>query len=666
MGKPSAPTPPDPVATAAAQTGTNISTAIANNAMGMVNQQGPWGTQTNEIRGWQDVYDPTTEQSYRVPQYVTKTTLNQKDQQALSNTRDAKVDLSKTAADQAGFLKNYLGHKVQAPGTDSVRSLPGSAPQYAQMQGNANLNAGPASGGQIARGVADAGGIQKQGPQTGSLAANLQQGDLNRANASGGSIQKDISPQNLQIRDINAPGVKTDVKWIDAKNRAAQGGDITRSYGTDFSQDRQRVEDALMGRINKQNDRDLEQLRTRLANQGIGEGSEAYSAAMDDYNRGLADQRIGAVLAGGQEQSRLTGLEAQRAGFENAAQQQAFGQDFSNIGQQANIAGQQMNMNLARAGFMNNAQAQAYGQDAANLERDNATRQAQFGQNLAAGQFANQAQAQQYGQSAANIDRSNAVQAQDFGQDLARMQALNNVEAQRYNQAMQTAQFGNQAQAQQYAQNLQGGQFANQAQQQAYNQSLGNIQLQNAARQATLDNANQAAMANNQSLGSAFNQQMALANASDARRKQFIEEQFAYRNQPINEITALLSGAQVNAPQFSQFQPTQMPTVDYAGLVNQNYAQQMGNYNAQMGQYNGLMGGLFGLGSAGIMASDIRVKKNIRKIGKRADGLGVYQFDYINGVGPRVSLMAQEVEQVYPDAVFEIGGVKHIDMGAVQ
>ena len=46
MGKPKPPEPPDPKETGAAATGTNIGTAIANNAMGMVNQVTPDGSLT--------------------------------------------------------------------------------------------------------------------------------------------------------------------------------------------------------------------------------------------------------------------------------------------------------------------------------------------------------------------------------------------------------------------------------------------------------------------------------------------------------------------------------------------------------------------------------------------------------------------------------------------
>ena len=51
MGKPSQPTPPDPKETSAAQTGTNVSTSIANNIMRAMNQVGPTGSLTYYAQG---------------------------------------------------------------------------------------------------------------------------------------------------------------------------------------------------------------------------------------------------------------------------------------------------------------------------------------------------------------------------------------------------------------------------------------------------------------------------------------------------------------------------------------------------------------------------------------------------------------------------------------
>jgi hypothetical protein len=71
-------------------------------------------------------------------------------------------------------------------------------------------------------------------------------------------------------------------------------------------------------------------------------------------------------------------------------------------------------------------------------------------------------------------------------------------------------------------------------------------------------------------------------------------------NNPINQIAALLGLGQVQNPQVQMQQPSQMPTVDQAGLINDNYNARLRNAQ-QKAQYNqGLLGGLFDIGSAGI------------------------------------------------------------------
>lgn len=55
--------------------------------------------------------------------------------------------------------------------------------------------------------------------------------------------------------------------------------------------------------------------------------------------------------------------------------------------------------------------------------------------------------------------------------------------------------------------------------------------------------------------------------------------------------------------------------------------------------------------SAAAMASDIRVKRDIVKLGELADGLGIYSFRYIWGVVEHIGVMAQEVARLRPWAL---------------
>jgi len=141
------------------------------------------------------------------------------------------------------------------------------------------------------------------------------------------------------------------------------------------------------------------------------------------------------------------------------------------------------------------------------------------------------------------------------------------------------------------------------------------------------------------------------------------------RNQPINEITALLSGSQVSQPGFQNTPTPGVAPTDYLGAVGQSLNQQNVGYNAQVAQNNGLMSGLFGLGKTalgGWALSDRRVKKDIEKVGKLDNGLNVYSYKYKGGGLMQLGLMAQEVEKVVPDAVLETeDGTKMVNYATV-
>ena len=143
-----------------------------------------------------------------------------------------------------------------------------------------------------------------------------------------------------------------------------------------------------------------------------------------------------------------------------------------------------------------------------------------------------------------------------------------------------------------------------------------------------------------------------------AARNQEIGEAYQEKQAPINQYTALMGNTQVQMPQFNAAPSAGAPgtSVPAGGqALQQQYAQQMQNYNAQLAQQNSTMGGLFSLGgslgSAAIMASDIRLKTDITPLGLMSSGLPFYSFKYIGDDMPQIGVMAQEVLAVIPDAV---------------
>lgn len=85
---------------------------------------------------------------------------------------------------------------------------------------------------------------------------------------------------------------------------------------------RQAVAQALMGRLQPQFDRDENAARTRMANQGITQGSEAWRGEMDRLTQAKNDAMMQAQLQAGGEASRMFG--DQSAARQHAIQEQAY------------------------------------------------------------------------------------------------------------------------------------------------------------------------------------------------------------------------------------------------------------------------------------------------------------------------------------------------------
>jgi hypothetical protein len=338
MCTPSAPAAPDPYKTASAQTGSNIGTAIAQAAIGNSNTVGPTGSTSNAVTGSTSWTDPTSGQTYQLPQYTTTTTLSPEQQKLYDQQTQLGSGLNQLAIDQTGKISGLLSSPLDTSTLPSAGTLPTNTPSFSQAQ----TSIGP----------------------------------------------------------------------------------------TDYSADRQKVEDALYSRLNPQLDRDRASLENTLVNQGLVRGTDAFNQAMDSFNRQANDQRTQVVLAGGQEQSRLADLALQQGQFQQAGTAQ------------------------------NNASAQ-----------------------------------------------------------------------------------------------------------QGYQNQVGLAQDQTTARQNAL------------------------------------QEQLALRNQPINEISSLMSGGQVTMPQFQGYNAPTVAGTDVAGAVYKSNAIEQQQYQAAQQRQSQILGGLLGLGAAGVYGS---------------------------------------------------------------
>ena len=418
------------------------------------------------------------------------------------------------------------------------------------------------------------------------------------------------------------------------------------------------AQQAIMSRLDPQLQRQRAQLETQLANQGLARGGEAYGAAITEQQQQENDLRTQAALQGisldmGARQQGLG--EAQTLGsFANQSALARFG-----AGQQAtqsqNAAGQQNFQNeLARQAAANQAQAQAFGQRAQAGQFGNEAQLAAFQAALQNQSAGNQAIGQNFGQSQASQAMANQAQQQNFQQRLAagefgRQSQLASFETQ---QAAQDA--ANRAISQNFGQGLQAQGAYNAAASQQFGQDMDIAGLYNASLAQNQAAALQQAQAQAALQSQGFNQAQSQANFQNAQRQAALQEQLALRQLPLNEVAAIMGGAQVQLPQFQAYQGAEVGAAPvFAGtqaagnFAQQSYGNQTAAYNAKLGMY-GQIAGAAGM-AAGGRKSDRRLKSNIVRVGTHPLGIGIYEYDIFDR--RERGVMADEVEQVKPEAV---------------
>lgn len=512
MGKKSTPAPPpqpDPYAVARAQTGSNVMTSIANTWLGNANETSPLGTVDYRNTGYQTVTDPSNGQTYQIPTFERTTTMSP-EQQTLY---DQQVGLGWLSNNIAGDQLTRVNDLISRPVDTSA--LPRRIDSIAPTPGFERMPGGP----------------------------ELYQ----------------------YIGDPNIAGFDPSVYGGLQREFADVGGPQRRVGPTDFSQDRQRVEEALYSRLNPQLERDRAALESTLVNQGFARGSEAFNREMDAFNRQANDARMGVVRAGGEEQSRLAGLDFQRFGLENQA------------------------------------------------------------------------------------------------------------EAQAYQQALERARFGNEAGTQDLQNRIAGNVAQNTAAGLDWDQRAQNLQFYNTSQQQTHDNLARSIEFNNKTGQQEFANTQDAAAFQNTARERALQEALALRNQPLNEIAALMNGGQVTMPQFTQFRPGQVDPTPVGNYVYQGYNTAMNGYNQQLQANAASRAGMYNLGAAVLgtgartLFSDRRLKRDIAPLATGAHGLTLYRYRYIfDNDNWHLGYMADEVAAVRPEAVAaNDDGFLMLDYGAL-
>ena len=123
-------------------------------------------------------------------------------------------------------------------------------------------------------------------------------------------------------------------------------------------------------------------------------------------------------------------------------------------------------------------------------------------------------------------------------------------------------------------------------------------QQENDARtQAALTGINLDTSANAQG----YNQALQSGQFGNTAQQQALAQAIQGRQMPLNEITALMSGSQIQNPTFSPYQGTNIQPAPIANATAQEGQFAQNTYNAQMASANAQTAGLYGLGGAGII-----------------------------------------------------------------
>jgi hypothetical protein len=486
--------------------------------------------------------------------------LSEEQQKILDAQQRVELGLSGLGETALGTAQDIIGKRFNP----NLRDLQTDLTGYGQVQGAPDLmGMGSASGDVQAFGYTPAPdleryGLARGGPRggmfglaSGDVAPLQQQTALDTSGVANVQYAPNLSAFGFARGEVPTEQLQ---RGFDTSQLAA----MPVSAGTTGQQ-------AILSRVMPQIQEQRQMLETQLANQGIPRGSEAYNRAIREQQQ----QENDAV-----QQAALQGLQ-----LDMAARQQGFGeaQATAQFANQAALG--QFGIGTTAADVYNRALQQNVGTALSQQQAQNVAQQQDFAQRVAAGEFGNAAQQALFGAGVQGAQLQNQAIAQNFGQFQSAQQMQNQAIAQNQDAALRAYQALLAGQGQAFGQQMDTQAARNAAL--AQNQAI-------AAQQQQLANAAQLQQ---------YNQALQGAQFGNTALQQSLQQQLALRNQPLNEIAALMSGVQVNMPQFQGYQGANVAAAPvFAGaqaagdFAQRNYANQTAAYNAKMGLLSGLAG----------------------------------------------------------------------------
>ena len=298
----------------------------------------------------------------------------------------------------------------------------------------------------------------------------------------------------------------------------------------------------------------VERSLAELGQQGVGQAKKILEVPFDPNLPGIQTDISGSVTPA--NQTAYTAGNAQRS---------VAGPNFQQGIDTSGIAAMPVNAGMTgQQAIMSRLQPQL-------RQNENATRQRLANQGLVTGGEAYENEMRTMGQNRNDLELQAAAQG-------INLDAMMNQQG--FEQAAARGQFGNEAQLNQFQSALQNAGMGNTALQQDYQNQLAAQTAQNAA------------VAQN------FNQQLNLAQFGNAAQQQSLEQQLALRNQPLNQITGLMSGSQIQMPQFQGYQGANIAAAPIYQGVQDTFQGQMDQYGIRQQAKNNMMSGLMGLGGS--------------------------------------------------------------------
>ena len=160
-----------------------------------------------------------------------------------------------------------------------------------------------------------------------------------------------------------------------------------------------------------------------------------------------------------------------------------------------------------------------------------------------------------------------------------------------------------------------------------------------------------------------FNQLLQGGQFGNTAQQQALAQAISQRQMPLNEITALMSGSQIQNPTFGAYQGANVAAAPTFAATQAQGDFDKNSYNTQVAQSNANTAALYSLGGSAMKAfSDQRLKSNIVRLGTHPVGVGIYEYDIFNE--RQVGVMAQELMEVMPEAVTQhSSGYYMVDYG---